>query len=252
MRTDFLGVALDILPLAEVENAVSRAVSSRKGLVHCSLNALKVVEASRDHGIKKLLASFDLITADGMSVVWGLRLLGQGKVEQVAGVELMTRLLRLGATRHWRFYLLGTEPDVANVLQQRVESSFSGVRIAGVQHGYFSKEEEPTVVDRIRNSGADILFVGMPSPKKEYFLLNHRDNIGVPFAMGVGGGLDILAGKTRRAPVWMQRAGLEWSFRVIQEPRRLARRYVTTNFLFARMLAEEMITGHRSRKAPSC
>lgn len=252
MRTDFLGVALDILPLAEVEAAVSRAVSSRKGLMHCSLNALKVVEASRDQRIKKLLAGFDLITADGMSVVWGLRLLGQGKVEQVAGVELMTRLLRLGAELHWRFYLLGAEPGVANALQQRVENSFRGVRIAGVQHGYFSKEEESTVVDRIRNSGADILFVGMPSPKKEYFLLNHRDNIGVPFAMGVGGGLDILAGKTRRAPVWMQRTGLEWFFRVMQEPRRLARRYVTTNFLFARMLTEELITGHRSRKAPSC
>ena len=252
MRTDFLGVSLDILPVAEVEEVVSRAVSSRKGLLHCSLNALKVVEASRDQGIAKLLASFDLITADGMSVVWGLRLLGKGKVEQVAGVELMTRLLQLGAKLHWRFYLLGAEPDVASVLKQRVEKSFPGVRIAGVEHGYFSKAEESAVVDRIRNSGADILFVGMPSPKKERFLLDHRESMGVPFAMGVGGGLDILAGKTRRAPVWMQRAGLEWFFRVIQEPRRLARRYLTTNLRFARMLAEELITGHRSRRAPSC
>lgn len=252
MRTDFLGVSLDILPLAEVQEAASRAISSRKGIVHCSLNALKVVEASRDQGLKQLLASFDLITADGMSVVWGLRVLGRGKVEQVAGVDLMTRLLRLGAKLHWRFYLLGAEPGVARTLQQRVENSFPGVRIVGAQHGYFSKDEELDVVARIRNSGADVLFVGMPSPKKEHFLLNHRESFGVPFAMGVGGGLDILAGKIRRAPVWMQRAGLEWSFRVIQEPRRLARRYLTTNLRFARMLAEELITGHRSRRAPSC
>jgi len=252
MRTDFLGVSLDILPMEEVREAVSRAIASRKGIVHCSLNALKIVEASRDQEVKRILSQFDLVTADGMSVVWGLRILGRGRVEQVAGVELMAGLLRLGGTHRWKFYFLGAEPGVASVLKQRVEDSFQGVRVVGVQHGYFTSAEEGIVVDRIRESGADILFVGMPSPKKERFLLTHRSVLGVPFAMGVGGGLDILAGKTRRAPVWMQRAGLEWSYRVAQEPRRLAGRYLATNLRFARILVGELITGRASRRASSC
>ncbi|MCI0568698.1 MAG: WecB/TagA/CpsF family glycosyltransferase, partial [Acidobacteria bacterium] len=137
-------------------------------------------------------------------------------------------------------------------LKLRVEDAFQGVRVAGIQHGYFSSAEEPQVVSRIRECGADILFVGMPSPRKERFLVNYQHALGVPFAMGVGGGLDLLAGKTRRAPIWMRRAGLEWSYRVIQEPRRLAGRYLVTNARFAGLLAAELLGGHRSRRAPSC
>ena len=252
MRRSFLGISLDILSMREVREIAVRAVQTRNGVMHCSLNALKVVEARSDPGIRKLLESFDLITADGMSVIWGMRLLRRGRTEQVAGVDLMAQLLREGATRHWRFFLLGARPEVAAILPQSVEGAFQGVRVVGVQHGYFSAMEEPGVVSRIRECGADILFVGMPSPRKERFLLDNRERLGVPFAMGVGGGLDILAGRTRRAPVWMRRAGLEWSYRVIQEPRRLAARYLVTNVRFAGMLAGALLGGRGSRGAPSC
>jgi N-acetylglucosaminyldiphosphoundecaprenol N-acetyl-beta-D-mannosaminyltransferase len=252
MRTSFLGISLDVLSMVEVREIAVRAVQTRKGILHCSLNALKVVEARRDPGIRRLLEGFDLITPDGMSVVWGMRLLRRERTEQVAGVDLMAHLLWEGATRNWRFFLLGTQPEVAAILPQRVEGEFQGVRVVGVQHGYFSAMEEPSVVSRIQESGADILFVGMPSPRKERFLLDNRERLGVPFAMGVGGGLDILAGRTRRAPVWMRRAGLEWSYRVIQEPRRLAARYLVTNVRFAGMLAGALLGGRGSRGAPTC
>jgi N-acetylglucosaminyldiphosphoundecaprenol N-acetyl-beta-D-mannosaminyltransferase len=252
MRTSFLGVPLDLLPLRVVCEVDVRAVETRQGILHCSLNALKVVEARKDSVIRELLDQFNLITPDGMSVVWGLRLLGQGKAEQVAGVDIMAKLLAEGAARRWRFFLLGARPEIAARLPRCVEAAYPGVTVAGVQHGYYSNLEEPKVVDRIRESGTDVLFVGMPSPRKERFLLDYREKLRVPFAMGVGGGLDILAGETRRAPIWMRRTGLEWFYRVIQEPRRLAGRYLVTNLRFAGLLAGALLTGRRTRGVPSC
>ena len=252
MKTSFLGVSLNILSMDQVCDAAIKAVSSRGPVVHCSLNALKVVEARKDQAMRDLLKRFDLITPDGMSVVWGLRLLGQARTERVAGVDLMARLLREGASRGWSFFLLGARPEVAERLPSKVEASFPGARVAGTQHGYFPASEEARVVARIRESRPDVLFVGMPSPRKERFLLDHREALGVPFAMGVGGGLDLLAGRTRRAPVWMRRSGLEWSYRVIQEPKRLAGRYLVTNLRFAGLLVGELLSSRRSRRAASC
>jgi len=252
VRTNFLGISLDALPLSEVQKAAIDAIDSGRQVHHCSLNALKVVEAKKDSGLKELLERFDLVTADGMSVVWGLRILGQGRCEQVAGVDLMARLLEEGARRQWRFFLLGAQPDVAVTLRDRVQLAFPGTKVVGVQHGYFSPAEETEVVRKIHDSRAQVLFVGMPSPRKERFLADHRQALGIPFAMGVGGGLDLLAGRTRRAPVWMRRCGLEWLYRVMQEPRRLAGRYFVTNLRFAGLLARELLSSRRSSKVVSC
>jgi N-acetylglucosaminyldiphosphoundecaprenol N-acetyl-beta-D-mannosaminyltransferase len=243
---------LDTLPIGQVEQEVCRAVEANHQVLHCSLNALKVVEARKDARTRELLEQFDLITPDGMSVVWGLRILGKGKCEQVAGVDLMARLLKEGARRQWGFFLLGAKPEVVDSLRGRIEHAFPGTKVAGVQHGFFSRTEESHIVRKIRESGAHILFVGMPSPRKEQFLIDHKKALGVPFAMGVGGGLDLLAGKTRRAPRWMRRSGLEWLYRVIQEPRRLAGRYLVTNLRFAGILALEMLSHRRSRGEVSC
>jgi exopolysaccharide biosynthesis WecB/TagA/CpsF family protein len=252
MRTSFLGMPLDLLSMEELREAVVRAVQTRGGLLHGSLNALKVVEARRDPHLKRSLEQLDLITPDGMSVVWGMRLLGRGVVPRLPGVEVMADLLREGGRRGWAFYLLGAQPEISDCLKSRAEREYPGVRIVGAHHGYYQDSEEPGIVEGIRKSGADVLFVGMPSPRKERFLLDHRGALGVPFAMGVGGGLDLLAGKTRRAPLWMRRCGLEWSYRVAQEPRRLAGRYLSTNLRFAALLAGEILSTRRSRRAPSC
>jgi N-acetylglucosaminyldiphosphoundecaprenol N-acetyl-beta-D-mannosaminyltransferase len=252
VRTSFLGVPLDLLSPEELREAVVQAVVSRSPLLHCSLNALKVVEARKDPHLRRSLEQFDLITPDGMSVVWGVRLLGQGIAPHLPGVELMADLLREGSRRGWGFYLLGATPEISASLKSRVESGFPGVRVVGTHHGYFRTPEEPDLVEEIRKSRADVLFVGMPSPRKERFLLENRGALGVPFAMGVGGGLDLLAGKTRPVPLWMRRFGLEWSYRVAQEPRRLAGRYLSTNLRFAALLAGAILFTRRSGRASSC
>src|SRR4030095_7051061 len=171
VKTSFLGISVDILTIEQVRETVVRAVESRRGLLHCSLNALKIVEARKDPCLRQSLSQFDLITPDGMSVVWGLRLLGQGVVPRVPGVEAMAGLLAEGSRPGWGFYLLGAQPHVSSELKPRVEREFPGARVVGAHHGYFRDAEEAGVVERIRSSGAEVLFVGMPSPRKESFLL---------------------------------------------------------------------------------
>lgn len=241
MRTDFIGLPLDVVSLADVVRSASEAIERKVCLTHCSLNALKVVQAQKDASLRPLLGRFDLVTADGMSVVWGMGLLGRRLAGRVAGVELMEHLLREGARRRWSFFFLGGRPEVADRLVPRVESLFPGVRISGVRHGFFPAQEEKEVVQTIAGTRPDVLFVGMPSPRKERFLIENRADLNVPFSMGVGGGLDLLAGKTRRAPVWMRASGLEWLYRVLQEPRRLAGRYLLTNIRFAGLLASAVL-----------
>jgi len=252
MRTRFLGLPMDLLTREQVRDAAIDSIERRKPLLHGSLNALKVVQARRDPNVMKLLESFDLVTPDGMSVVWGLRLLGQGRAQQVAGVDLMADLLSEGARRKWRFFMLGARPEIASMLPERVERLYPGVKVVGAQHGYFSAGEQSAIAASIRASGADVLLVGMPSPVKERFLFHQREATGVPFSMGVGGGLDLLAGRTRRAPRWMRKMGLEWLYRVMQEPRRLAGRYFVTNLRFAGLLALELLSSRRSRRVVSC
>ena len=247
-----MGFSVDAISLEQTAAMAAEAIAARRPIVHCSLNALKVVEACRDPQVRRMLEDFDLLTADGASVAWGLRLLGGGPAERVAGVDLMARLLSEGASRGWRFYFLGASPEVSASLPSLVASEFPGARVAGAHHGYFGAEEENRIVRLIRDSAADVLFIGMPSPRKERFLLEHREALAVPFAMGVGGGLDLLAGKTRRAPVWMRRTGLEWSYRVLQEPRRLAGRYFVTNLRFAGLFARELLVARRSGRNVSC
>jgi N-acetylglucosaminyldiphosphoundecaprenol N-acetyl-beta-D-mannosaminyltransferase len=237
MRTDFIGLPLDVVSLEDVVRSASEAIERKACLTHCSLNALKVVQARKDASLRFLLDRFDLVTADGMSIVWGMGLLGSRLAGRVAGVELMDQLLREGARRGWSFFFLGGRPEVADCLVPRVKSLFPGARISGVRHGYFAAHQEKDVVQTIAGTHPDVLFVGMPSPRKERFLIENRAELNVPFSMGVGGGLDLLAGRTRRAPVWMRSSGLEWSYRVLQEPRRLAGRYLLTNIRFAALLA---------------
>jgi N-acetylglucosaminyldiphosphoundecaprenol N-acetyl-beta-D-mannosaminyltransferase len=161
--------------------------------------------------------------------------------ERVAGIDLMVQLLGVCAQRGYRPYFLGARRDVLDHAIAVARQRWPGLEFAGSRDGYFRSEEEPAVVDEIRGSGADCLFIGMPTPRKERFLHQHRDRLGVPFIMGVGGSFDVLAGLVARAPAAMQRMGLEWLHRTLQEPRRMWRRYLATNIAFAGLLASAVV-----------
>jgi N-acetylglucosaminyldiphosphoundecaprenol N-acetyl-beta-D-mannosaminyltransferase len=158
----------------------------------------------------------------------------------------MLELLALAEERGYRVYLLGARADALRTAVEKIRERHPRLVIAGYRDGYFSDEEEPFVAAEIRAAHSDLLFVAMPTPRKEYFIGRWGAELGVAFSMGVGGAIDVIAGVTRRAPRWMQRMGLEWAFRLAQEPRRLMRRYVVTNSEFVALTLRDL--GHSRRR----
>lgn len=241
MRASFMGCPIDILSMAETVELAQQAMVGRKRLQHVALNVAKLVNMRFDPVLAADVASSDVVGVDGMGVVWGARALGIPIAARVAGIDLMNEVLAACARDGFRPYFLGAKPEVLRRAAEGVRHRWPAIRFAGMRDGYFKAEQEPAVVEAIRASGADCLFIGMPTPRKERFLAAHRGALDTAFIMGVGGSFDVLAGEVRRAPAPMQRLGLEWLYRVYQEPRRMWWRYARTNALFAGMLAEAVV-----------
>jgi N-acetylglucosaminyldiphosphoundecaprenol N-acetyl-beta-D-mannosaminyltransferase len=185
--------------------------------------------------------SSDIVGIDGMGIVFAARCLGIPIQERVAGIDLLIELLSVCAVEGFRPFFLGATNDVVHRAANEAVKRFPSLRFAGARNGYFKPDQETAIVAEIRNSGADCLFIGMPTPRKERFLASHRDSLGVPFIMGVGGSFDVLSGHVNRAPQTMQALGLEWLYRTYQEPRRMWWRYARTNALFGALLIRALI-----------
>lgn len=194
----------------------------------------------RDALLRAACQTADMAVADGMSVVWALRALGRPVPERVAGIDLMTSLLAAGSTERLRVYLLGARQEVLDVLVRECGRRYPGVVIAGARNGYFTADDHAAVVEEIRASKPDMLFVGMPSPFKDVFCQRHRDRLDVPVIVGVGGSFDVVAGFVKRAPTAMQVMGLEWAWRLMKEPGKLWKRYFTTNTEFIWLVLREI------------
>lgn len=245
----FFDVPIHPLTMEETLAEVESAMRERRPLQHVALNVAKLVNLRRDPELRADVFGADLVGADGMGIVVGARLLGVPVPERVAGVDLMERILHLCAKKGFRPYLLGARPEVLAAAVAELERRHPRLQFAGYRDGYFNPAEEPDVVATIRESGADCLFVGMPTPRKERFMAAHRAVLGVPFLMGVGGGIDVLAGSVRRAPRVWQRSGFEWLYRIRQEPRRMWRRYLTTNVAYAGILLRGLLKAAATRRS---
>lgn len=240
-RLDFFGAPLDPLTMDEMLERAERAMAARDPMVHVSLNVAKLVNMASDPQLGDDVRRGDVVTADGMGIVWGARLLGHPVPERVAGVDVMNGLLRLCAERGYRPFILGAEETVLQTAASNLTARYPGLRFAGLRNGYFRADEEEGIARQIRDSKADCLFVAISSPKKERFMKAHGPAMGVPFVMGVGGAIDVAAGIVSRAPAWMQRCGMEWLYRLCQEPRRMWRRYLVTNGLFGLWLLSALL-----------
>jgi N-acetylglucosaminyldiphosphoundecaprenol N-acetyl-beta-D-mannosaminyltransferase len=234
-----LEVPIDRLTMEEALDRVDKAIERRVRLQIGVVNAAKLVNMRRDPVLREDVLSSDLILADGASVVWASRLLGDPLPERVAGIDLMLGMLRRGASRGYRVYCLGATRDVLDRTVDRLLADFPGIEVVGRHDGYFAADEEQGVARDIATARPDILFVAMTSPKKEHFLGRWGPSLQVPVCHGVGGSFDVLAGKVRRAPLAWQRLGLEWLYRTLQEPRRLGKRYLATNTAFCAMVLSE-------------
>lgn len=235
-RIELFGCPMDTATMAQTVSCISDRIERRRFTQQASINVAKLVHMQSDPRLARSVTRCDLINIDGMGVVWAARLLGHDVPERVAGVDLFGRLLQEAARRGFPVYLLGATQEVVSATASRCTERYPGLQLAGYHHGYFW-DNEAAMVEKIRASGARLLFVAITSPRKENFIHRWQVELGVDFVMGVGGTFDVVAGKVRRAPVWMRRSGLEWLFRVLQEPRRMWKRYLVTNVRFAVMLA---------------
>jgi N-acetylglucosaminyldiphosphoundecaprenol N-acetyl-beta-D-mannosaminyltransferase len=237
MRQEILGCAVDNLSMTETLDRIGELIATGRPHQHVVINADKVVKAARDPSLARIIANCDLVNADGMPVVWASRVLGRPLKERVTGVDLFFRLLERAEQRGWRVYFLGARQEVVDEVVRRARTRHPGLCVAGAHDGYWKPADEEALVGRIAESRADILFVAIPSPRKEEFLARYQARMRVPFAMGVGGTFDVAAGRVKRAPRWMQTSGLEWFFRFLQEPRRMFRRYFVDDVGFFWLLA---------------
>jgi N-acetylglucosaminyldiphosphoundecaprenol N-acetyl-beta-D-mannosaminyltransferase len=240
-RRRVLDVWLDAVTLDEAVARCATAVEQGEFLRVGCVNAAKLARMRKDARLRDAVTGCDLVLADGQSVVWASRLLGQPLPERVAGIDLLMALLPEAARRGQRVYFLGAREEVLERMLTEVADRYPDLKVAGARNGYFTAEEAPEVADAIREAGTDLLFLGMSSPKKELFEEQWGPKTGAPVIHGVGGSFDVIAGEVRRAPVWWREHGLEWLYRMVQEPLRLGPRYVTTNLRFMALVARAML-----------
>ena len=224
-----LGAPISLVTQEQVIQRALDSMKTRHSLRLADVNTAKLVDLQGDAQLRQALFRAELCVADGMGVVWAARGLGIPVPQRVTGIDTMHALLQACAVQGLRPYLLGATNEVIEEAIRKLQDKYPKLQLAGWHHGYFSSEQEPQLFEKLRNSRADCLIVGLPTPNQDLFLSRVQARLDIPFLMGVGGSFDVLAGRLRRAPLWMQRAGCEWVFRLVQEPRRLLKRYVTSN-----------------------
>lgn len=240
-RIEIAGCPVDIATIDETIGYIKKVITSRSTCRHGFVNAAKVVSIQSDKKFRNVLSTCDLINADGMAIVWASQFLGNPLPERVNGTNLMLDVIRISNDEGYRIYFLGAKPEIVKSVVDIFQTQYPRLKIAGWHHGYFPIEEEANLAKKIREMEPDILFVGMGTPQKEYWLHRNVPNINVPFSMGVGGSFDVIAGLVKRAPNWMQNSGLEWSWRFLQEPKRMWRRYLIGNSQFLHLIVKEKI-----------
>jgi len=243
-RITLMGCQIDNLSMEETLGRIEGFIGTGRPHQHVVVNVDKLVKASHDPELRRIINECALVNVDGMPVVWASRLLGKPLKERVAGVDLFEALMRRAGEKGWRVFLLGAREEVVSQVAATYSRKYPALTLAGYRNGYWKGEaEEADVVRQIRDSRPDLLFVAISSPKKEQFLGKYQAEMRIPFAMGVGGTFDVAIGKVKRAPVWMQKSGLEWFYRFLQEPRRMFRRYFIEDMAFVWLFIKEAARG---------
>ena len=241
---DFLGLKVHPLSMQESVSRCEELIKLRRKQ-HVVINAAKVVSASESPELRQIINSCDLVNADGMAVVWAARLLKKPLPERVAGIDLMHQLVQLSVRKTFSIYLLGAQEEVSKKVFDNFVSQ--GAQIVGRRNGFWSVNEEAELVSEISNLAPDLLFIAIPSPAKEIFLSRYLEELNCGLVFGVGGSFDVVSGKTKRAPTYMQKIGLEWFYRLAQEPKRMIKRYAVGNTKFVLLVLKELWTSRKFR-----
>jgi N-acetylglucosaminyldiphosphoundecaprenol N-acetyl-beta-D-mannosaminyltransferase len=241
-RIDFLGCPIDLYTSTELLTELDSKVVRKAGphVIHF-VNANKIAKAHEDLAMRDILWRGDYVLADGQPLLPMARMLGVRIPERIDGIGLMHKLLTLADEKQYRIYLLGARQNVLEKCVAVVEHRYPKVRVVGARNGYFRQADLPVIVAEINAVRPDILFIGIGSPVKEQLADQWKSEIHASIIQGVGGSFDVVAGLVPRAPIWVQRLGFEWLYRVLQEPRRMFWRYAKTNtrclWIFTRAMA---------------
>lgn len=238
-RAFLLGSYVDLLTMQETLDKVESIIQIGKPVQHVVINASKINLMAENKELAASVNASPLINADGQSIVWAMKFLGHGAQERVTGIDLFEKLVKKSAEKGYRVYYFGAKEDVVQEVVRLHQQQYPNLAVAGYRNGYFDDIESEEIALDIRKSKADIVFVAFSSPKKEQWIHAYKDTMGAPFVMGVGGSFDVMAGVTRRAPQWMQKTGLEWFYRFMQEPKRMFKRYFIGNLSFMSKVIQE-------------
>jgi N-acetylglucosaminyldiphosphoundecaprenol N-acetyl-beta-D-mannosaminyltransferase len=231
MRVDLAGIHIDDLSLDEAVNRVGEFLASPEPHLIVTPNPEIIVASQKDAELKETLNSADLRAPDGISMVVVSRLLGTPLKERVAGIDLMLRIIELCVDTQKRVFLLGSKPGVAEEAAAKLEMKYPGIQIAGAWHGYFL-DDDPDIIERIRKAAPDALFAGLGAGRQEKWLHKHLKDLNARVNMAVGGSLDVISGRKKRAPKWVQALYIEWLYRLVTEPKRWKRQLALPKFLY--------------------
>lgn len=244
-RITVLGTQIDPMTMDEAIAAFEQFIVSRRPALAFSFNVDICMKIHRDPELQKIFGQADLVLVDGTPMTWATRFLGSALPGRVSGADFLPAFCRVAADRRYRLFLLGSLPGVAERAKQWLEFHNLGLQIIGTYAPPFGFErddqENARIVSMVRAAAPDALFVAFGPPKDQKWLFRFREALQVPISMGVGSSFDYLAGRLKRAPRWMQRCGLEWTYRLAQEPRRLWRRYLVENPPFVYYVVRERL-----------
>lgn len=239
-----LGVAFDNLTLRETVGCIEEMIASPRSHYVVTANLDFLALARRDLELHHILLNAHLVLCDGTPLVWASRLFGNPLPERVAGADVVPELIRVAAEKHYRLFFLGATEESNAQAVVRLRAQFPGLEISHYSPPFrpLHEMDDAEIIRRIRAAKPDLLFVAFGCPKAEKWLAMHYPELGVPVAIGVGATIDFLAGRVKRAPLWMQRGGVEWIYRLSQEPRRLFKRYATDLRFFGGAMARQCWT----------
>lgn len=234
------GLNYDDITLDEAAKKMEAFIQDGKPSMIFTTGAEPIVKSSWNKDLKQIYLDADLLTVDSYVVYFACRMIRKPIREPVSAVNLMFRFLERTIDKKYRLFFLGARDQILNEAMNNLQNRFPGINIVGWHHGYFNFDQDSEIVNKIIQAKPDVLFVAMSTPLKESFISKNIKKINVPVAIGVGGSIDVASGLCQLAPRWMSRIGLEWFYRFIQEPRRLWKRYIITNFVFIWLVIKEL------------
>jgi N-acetylglucosaminyldiphosphoundecaprenol N-acetyl-beta-D-mannosaminyltransferase len=239
---EFQGIRFSALSLEELVALVDKNISGRREYLKIvNVNVAVFAYAQKNRKLREAINNADIVNVDGSGIGLALRLLGYKNVRRIPGPDIFERLLQLAAQKGYQPYLFGATQEVVEKTALVLQRQYPGLTLAGSRNGFYKQTDEAGIAEAIGKSGADMLFLAFLTPQKELFADMYCDRLKVPVSFGVGGAFDIVAGKTKRAPRWVQKYGIEFLYRFIQEPQRLWKRYLTTNALLVYYALKEIL-----------